>query len=419
MSESALIGCLLEQPELAAELGAVWFDDTRCELACQTIQAMCASGAEVNLLTVSKQLEIPNPRVFLLHCVEQCVSVHNFPIWRDELRHESRKRTLEAAANQFVAKLASSNGNLPQLVSEFEALLCDDFTSNPVVTGKEAATALIDALERRKETQCETSGIATGYPDIDAITDGLQRGEMTVVGARPSIGKTALALNFVEKICLERRVPTLILSLEMSAVALLRRLLSSVKRIPMGTLRSGRYPESDHPGMVAFMTEVARAPLYIQESLDGMTAAEVAMLVRRMKRKHGVELVILDYLQKLNPEHRHEKRTYEVAEGSKRLKAVAHQNQVALIAIAQLNRESERDKGRLPRASDLADSGQIERDADNIMLLHRNRSENEYEAKLIVVKQRDGETGIVKLYFNGRYCRFESIEPTPLPYKDT
>jgi replicative DNA helicase len=178
----------------------------------------------------------------------------------------------------------------------------------------------------------------------------------------------------------------------------------------MQNLKSGNLTEGDMRSMSTATGKISAAPLWFLDGSSSQSIASITANVRRAVRKHGVKLVIVDYIQKVKAADKAEKRTYEVAEVSGKLKDIAVQTGVAMLCLAQLNRENEKEKGRTPRLSDLADSGQLERDADCVMLLDRDRREAKGEASIIIAKQRDGECGIVKLHYNGEFCRFSDAD---------
>lgn len=406
--ERAVIGCVLARPDLADELKSEWFDDLQFGHFLTTIQKMRKDGHPVDLTTVV-QKEGFDSMPLLLESQEQCDSPENFPFWRNHLVNASDRKRMLQAAQKFIAHLPGSNGSLPKLITELEASLCPTLPGLSSLTDSHQSSAgLLSSLEEKFNNQGKLSGLDTGFMDLNRMTDGLQLGELTVLAARPSMGKTAIACNLVNKICLENKVPTLFLSLEMSGSALCRRLLSSNQKVEMGALKSGRLTESDFAKTSNFNKILKNSPLFIQESFKGMTGSEAAAIIRKSVRQHGVKFVVLDYLQKLRSDTKQEKRTYEVAEASGCLVEAARGQGVAFLCLAQLNRESEKDKGRLPRPNDLADSGQIERDADTVLLLHRDRN-NPEQTKLIIGKQRDGETGVVDLRFEGRFCQFQNL----------
>ncbi len=176
----------------------------------------------------------------------------------------------------------------------------------------------------------------------------------------------------------------------------------------MSVIRKGSYTAMDFKKFTDFKLMVSKAPVWFIDAVGGIGIATLCASIRRRVKKEKVKLVMIDYLQKIKPTERHEKRTYEVGEVSTRLKALAVSTNVSLLTLAQLNRESEKEKGRSPRLADLADSGQIERDADTVALIQRDKTDANGKTNLIIAKQRDGDIGIVTLMFNKLFCRFEN-----------
>jgi len=407
-AERALVGCILEDAELVQDLKAEWFDDLRLGHFVMTAELLQSEGKPVDITTVAHSETDPDCIALLRECQQECHSPANFSYWLGTVLELVEKDRLRAAANRFLAALPGANGDLVSIVSELEnALAKQSATGAHTLTGRSTANLMTDDLERREKLKGDYSGIESGFIDLDRILDGFQSGEVVIVGSRPSVGKTAIACNIVDRVCFQNRIPTLFISLEMSAPALARRLLSHRTGIEMNRLRRGKFFEGDTAKMTAFAGLIASSPLYIREGFGGMAASQAAALIRRGAKRKQVRFVVLDYLQKLRPDNRHEKRTYEVAEASGMITAAVKDTGVAFLCLAQLNRESEKDKGRRPRMSDLADSGQIERDADTVILLHRDKS-NPNSAELIVSKQRDGETGSIHLNFDGAHCRFQT-----------
>jgi replicative DNA helicase len=277
-----------------------------------------------------------------------------------------------------------------------------------ICSGKLAGDLMVDDLQRRFDLNGQLSGIDTGFWEMNRLTDGIQYGEQTIIGARPSMGKTAIGLNIFQNAVFKLGIPSLFISLEMSTAALMKRLLSSYMTIPMGDIRRGSYSEGDFGKFSTFKAICDKAPMHIADAVSGSSIGDIASIVRDYTRRHGVRLVVIDYLQKIKSADKHEKKTYEVGDISGRLKGLAVDTGAAFLTLAQLNRESEKDKGRMPRLTDLADSSQIERDGDTIMLIHRDRADKTGDTKIIVAKQRDGEVGMVNLIFNGMFCKFEN-----------
>ena len=339
--------------------------------------------------------------------------VSEFHVFKKSVLDALRRRRLKESAQRILA--AADNVSIPaeKTIADAEAaLLGEDIDAVRVVGSKEGLLAFTNDLERRYNLRGSKSGVVTGFYKLDDLLDGIQFSEQTIIAARPSMGKTAIALNIVHRACIMDKVPTLFVSLEMSINALLRRLVSSVASMPMHLLKSGAPGGDDRQAVKVTQANAAihGSPIWFVDGVAGMDINRLAAIVRRCVRKHGIELVVIDYLQKIRPAARHEKRTYEVAEVSGALKALAVSTNVALLTLAQLNRDSEKDKTpRKPRLADLADSGQIERDADTVALLHRERENPDEPCQLIVAKQRDGELGLVPLRFNGQFCRFENL----------
>jgi replicative DNA helicase len=267
------------------------------------------------------------------------------------------------------------------------------------------------------------TGIGTGFADLDKMTSGLHPGEMVVIAARPSMGKTSLAMNIAEHVALEQKLPVGVFSLEMTANSLVLRMLCSRSRVNLRSVREGFLAERDFPKITGAAGEMARAPLFIDDS-SGLSILQLRAKARRMAQQYGVKLFVIDYLQLLHSTARRaENRQQEIADISNGIKALAKELNVPVIVLSQLNRELEREKNRKPRLSDLRESGAIEQDADLVGLLYKPSSGDEEEGggaaaagedqeaqpvNLLIAKQRNGPTGDVNLTFLKSYTRFES-----------
>lgn len=348
------------------------------------------------------------PAVWIAQAMDTCPSSENLSFYIQGIKEAHQRRRLRDTAAKLTADTADPSLQIETILANLEAgIVIEDSAIPTSNTATEVARQFIEATENRWKRNGELSGIPTGIPRLDSMTDGLQLGEMTLIAARPSIGKTAMATSIAAVACIERKVPTLLVTCEMSEKALMRRLVSTVASVPMQAIKTGQLNQNQMVKMTQAVTKISSSPLHFLDLSSNAKIGTITATVRRAARKHGVKLVILDYLQKVHASGKHEKRTYEVAEVSGALKACAVATQTAMLCLAQLNRESEKEKGRKPRLSDLADSGQIERDADTVCLLDRNRSEPKGQAQLIIGKQRDGECGVIELYYDGQFCRFE------------
>lgn len=273
----------------------------------------------------------------------------------------------------------------------------------------------IDMLYSR-ENKDDVIGLATGYVDLDRMTSGLQQGELVVIAARPSMGKTALAMNIVEHVALNLKKAAAVFSMEMSGSQLTLRMIGSVGRVDQHKLRSGTFEESEWPKLVDAVGKLNDSQIHIDDTA-GLNALEVRSRARRLHRQcGGLSLIVVDYLQLMSgtSSGREENRATEVAEISRSLKSLAKELKVPVIALSQLNRSVESRQDKRPMMSDLRESGAIEQDADLILFIYRDEVYNptneasKGKAEIIVAKQRNGPTGPVTLTFLGRHTRFEN-----------
>lgn len=342
--------------------------------------------------------------------VEEVPSAHNLVYYTGPVIESWRKRKIIDGCKAVYERGQANGISADDLLGEAESLIYgQEVTGVPTLDGREAGDLMVDDLERRFNLQGKLSGLETGFARFDELTDGLQPGEQTIIGARPSQGKTAFSLNVVEHACFTNNIPTVFVTIEMSVPALMRRLASSVTSIPMSVIRKGSYTPQDFHKLTTFRVKAAKAPLWFVNAVGGIGIGQLCAAVRRRVKKDGAKLVVIDYLQKIKASEKKEKHTYEIGEVSTRLKALAVSTNVSLLTLAQLNREPEKDKSRIPRLADLADSGQIERDGDTVALIHRNKLDNTGKSHLIIAKQRDGATDSLELYFNSTFCRFENL----------
>lgn len=273
----------------------------------------------------------------------------------------------------------------------------------------------IDMLYSR-ENKDDVIGLATGYVDLDRMTSGLQAGELIVIAARPSMGKTALAMNIVEHVALQLKKAAAVFSMEMSGSQLALRMIGSVGRVDQHKLRTGTFEESEWPKLVDAVGRLNDSQIHIDDTA-GLNALEVRSRARRLHRQcGGLSLIVVDYLQLMSgtANSREENRATEVAEISRGLKSLAKELKLPVIALSQLNRSVESRQDKRPMMSDLRESGAIEQDADLILFIYRDEVYNptneasKGKAEIIVAKQRNGPTGPVTLTFLGRHTRFEN-----------
>lgn len=345
----------------------------------------------------------------------------NLPAYARIIRERSTLRQLIAAATD-IAKASYSPGALgaDDLLQMAEKKVLEIAEERPkdggfidVNTLLKMAVEKIDLLFR---SDSDLTGLSTGLAELNAKTTGWQPGELIILAARPSMGKTALALNFVEAALLTQPKPVLVFSLEMPADGLVVRMLSSVGRIDQGNIRTGRLSEEDWPKLESAARKLKDKLLFIDDTA-GLTPNDVRSRTRKIAREHGNPgLIMIDYLQLMHVAGSTDGRTQEVSEISRSMKAIAKEYQCPVICLSQLNRGVESRPNKRPMNSDLRESGAIEQDADVILFIYRDEYYNEESpdkgvAELIIGKQRNGEIGTCKAAFVGKYTRFENLAP--------
>jgi replicative DNA helicase len=271
----------------------------------------------------------------------------------------------------------------------------------------------IDRLYQRKEN---ITGIPTGFHDLDVMTAGLQKSDFIVLAGRPSMGKSALAASILEYAGLIEKVPCAFFSLEMSKDQLAQRMLCSVARVNAHKVRTGFFSQSDWQKLIESADKLSKAPIFIDDT-PSISALELRAKARRLKARHNIQLLVVDYLQLMRGAVRSENRQQEISEISRSIKALARELDIPVIAVSQLSRAVEQRADHRPMLSDLRESGAIEQDADVVLLLLREEyynptEENKGLAEVIVAKQRHGPTGNLKLAFLSEYMMFSNLSRT-------
>ncbi|HNR91557.1 MAG TPA: replicative DNA helicase [Dokdonella sp.] len=276
-----------------------------------------------------------------------------------------------------------------------------------------AAKEAFQILSHRFENKGQVTGLPTGFLDLDEMTTGLQPSDLVILAARPSMGKTALALNMAENAAMRTKKAVAVFSMEMSATQLAFRLISSLGRINQQHLRTGDLAEEEWPRVTSAITMLSEAKIFIDDT-PALSPGELRARARRLKREHDLGLIVIDYLQLMQVPGNKENRATEISEISRGLKALAKELEVPVIALSQLNRSLEQRTDKKPVMSDLRESGAIEQDADLIMFIYRDEyynadSPEKGVAEIIIGKQRNGPTGSIKLAFLGQFTKFENL----------
>jgi replicative DNA helicase len=340
------------------------------------------------------------------------------------LQEKYTLREIIKVCTEYAARSYDEQDDVPNLLNDVEAkvfAIAQDRFRDKAASMKDQVMQAIHAIEELYERRGAITGLPTGLAEFDKMTDGLHPAEMIIIAARPSMGKTALAMNIAEHIALEEKLPIAVFSLEMSTSQLVQRLLCSRARVNLGSVRNGFLSERDFPALTAAASKLAESKIFIDDT-PGLSILELRAKSRRLKTQHDIRAIFIDYLQLLRSTSRRaqDNRQLEIAEISAGLKGLAKELNIPIVVLAQLNRNPEGRtgdaKGR-PRLSDLRESGSIEQDADVVGLLVREeyyadtdeeKKESEGKATLIIAKQRNGPVGDVPLTFLKEFTRFEN-----------
>jgi replicative DNA helicase len=328
-------------------------------------------------------------------------------------------RRLVEAGTRIVQMGYASEGEVTDLVNNAQAeiygvtggLEGDDYI--PLV---EAIDTAVGEIELARGRDGQLAGVPTGFSELDSLTNGLHGGQLIIVGARPAMGKSTLALDFARTAAVHHKLPTIFFSLEMGRSEIATRLLSAESGIPMHVLRKGNMDERDWTRLASVRGDIGDAPLFIDDS-PNMTLVEIRAKCRKLSQRVGLKMVVVDYLQLMTSGKKVESRQQEVSEFSRALKLLAKELQVPIVALAQLNRGPEQRADKKPALSDLRESGSLEQDADIVILLHREAAYDRDhpragEADLIVAKHRNGATDEIAVAFQGMYSRFADMPRT-------
>jgi len=434
--EQGVLGCQFLSPnecvaEVVEKLRGIGVE-VHYDLRHQTIQAelieMFDSRIPIDLITLQQRLkdkqllEQVGGIAYLSQLQDAVPSAANLSYYLEIVREKFLLRKMIQTCTSVVGRVYDFEGEVDALLDEVERdvlRISESRAQGGVMTTKELVNKAIGTIENFFSRKGMLTGLATGYTDLDRMTDGLHGGEMIVIAARPSMGKTSLAMNIVEHAVLESKLPVGVFSLEMSSEALILRMMCSIARVNLRSIREGFMSESDFPKLTSAAGKLANARLFIDDT-PALSILQLRARARRMAQQHDIKLFVIDYLQLLHSTARRaqENRQQEISDISSGIKALAKELKVPVLVLSQLNRELERDKSRKPRLSDLRESGAIEQDADLVGLLYKPSAGDDDDinaeeadgvpVNLLIAKQRNGPTGDVNLTFLKSYTRFES-----------
>ena len=437
--EMGVIGCQLLDPNVC--IGEVidafaGKPEFHYDLRHQTIQKalfkMFSEKIPVDLFTLQNELKTEQlleqvGGLVYLSQLQDVPSAANLPFYLEKVKEKYTLRRMIQTCSGVVGKIYDYEGDVEGLLDEVEKevlSIAQSRETNESPNMSELVQTSIGNIEEMFRREGKLGGISTGFSDLDRMTDGFHGGEMIVIAARPSMGKTSIGMQIAEHVAVELKLPVGVFSLEMSSESLTTRMMASMARVNLRNIREGSMADSDFPKLTSAAARLSSAAMYLDDT-SGLSILQLRARARRMHQKHGIKLFVIDYLQLLNAagKRSEENRQQEIADISGGIKALAKELNVPIVVLAQLNREMEKDKARKPRMADLRESGAIEQDADIVGLLYRpdggkNEPSNEQEAaaeqiNLLIAKQRNGPTGDVCFTFLKPYTRFEAAARQP------
>jgi replicative DNA helicase len=426
--QSLLGGLMLDQRAWDQVADAVTGDDfyrSDHRLIFGAIRELVERDQPPDAVTVSEQLarqaqlDQAGGLGYLAQLVQETPSAANIRAYARIVRERSMLRRLIEIGGDIAASAHATEGrSVEELVdlaeqSVFQIADRGSRHSTGFVPLKEILPLTIDRLDVLSHTEGDITGVSTGFNEMDRMTAGLQKGELIIVAGRPSMGKTTLAMNIAENAAIGRQVPTAIFSMEMSAEQLSFRMIGSIGRVNQSRLRTGKLSDEDWSRIDSAVSMMSNAPIFIDDS-GALTPTEVRARARRLKREHGLGLIVVDYLQLMQVPGTVENRATEISEISRSLKALAKELSLPVVALSQLNRSVEQRTDKKPVMSDLRESGAIEQDADLIVFIYREEvydpeTPRKGVADIIIGKQRNGPVGEFHLTFLGEFTKFENL----------
>ncbi|MDQ7031438.1 MAG: replicative DNA helicase [Desulfonauticus sp.] len=395
-----------------------------------TFLELYRKNVPIDLVTVVEELEKQKKlddvggAVYLAQLPESVAASANALFYANIVKEKAIRRKLIETGAELISLGFEQARDVQEIVDESEQKIFSlaESSIQPVfVSTKELSSEIFEQLQKRIENREVVTGVPTGYHKLDEMTAGFQPTDLIIVAGRPSMGKTAFALNVAMRAAVQADVPVAIFSLEMSKEQLMMRMLCSWGKVDLSRIRTGFIADEDFIRLTDAATVLSEADIFIDDT-PALTTLEVRARSRRLKAEHGLGMIIIDYLQLMRPSKRIDSREQEISEISRSLKALAKELNVPVVALSQLNRKVEERSDKRPKLSDLRESGAIEQDADLILFLYRDEVYNKKEdnpnrgkAEIIIGKQRNGPIGTVELVYLAKYTAFENLIEDPLP----
>ena len=367
-------------------------------------------------LTTRQQLEKVGGDDGLIEMAQLVAHSANAKYYSEIIKQKAVVRTIIRASSEVLQLSYANTHTADELIEAAESRIfeiSDAQAAGQTVELRDVVGLAMDRIAQRSENRLQVTGVGTNYPDLDDMTGGFQGSQLIILAARPSMGKTALALNLIDHVAVDTKKPVLFFSLEMGQMELAERMLAARGRVEGHKLRTGHNLGTREMSKIGEAFETLRsAPVFLDDT-PSRTVLQITANARRLKMRNDIGLIVIDYIQLIDQDDSRESRQEHIAKVSRRLKTLARELEVPVIALSQLNRGVETREDRRPRMADLRESGAIEQDADIVLLLHRpeyyDPNDSPGQAELIIAKNRSGATGSIKLTFLRDIMRFESL----------
>ena len=383
----------------------------------EAILSLFDRGQSIDLITLAEELrargvlEQCGGAAYVSRLTSAVPTSANVEYYARIVQASSIRRTLARVSQEIIAQAHDNSAEISVILEEAERKIFEISDRNQTGTyypAKEIVKQTFEAIERHYHSKTEYTGIPSGFKDLDQLTMGFQSSEFIVIGARPSVGKTAFALTIAANMAIRQKIPVGFFSLEMSSMAIMQRLLSMEARLDSQRMRTGMLSPADFSRITEACGRLYEAPLYISDSPD-LKLLDLRAQARRMKSHQDVKVIFVDYITLISSENRELPRHEQIAEVSRSLKALARELSLPVIALSQVRRETE---GKKPTLADLRESGSIEQDADVVIFIHTEDLKAEVR-EVAVAKQRNGPVGDIALAFLAKYTKFEALERGP------
>jgi replicative DNA helicase len=433
-AERAVLGSILLKPDVCDDIALVIrpedFADETHQVLYRHLLDLHDSGKRIDVTIVVDRLRTQGDldrvggAAAIAEILEAVPHAAHATHYAQIVRDKSMLRSLIDASTDILRDAYDASDEPRELVARAEAKIFQILEHRSSAEAKPIEAVLEEVMIRmdaRMKHEHALGGVETGFTELDSLCGGLHNSELIILAARPSMGKTAFAMNIAENVAIGTKQPALFVSLEMACLELADRLLCSAAQVNGQRLRNGTISQEDRRRLVQKSAEISSSPLYIDDT-PGRTLTEIAAVARRLKRKQGLSLIVIDYLQLIEPDNPRDPRQEQVAKIARRLKTMSRELDVPVLCLAQLNRQAEVSRDNRPRLNHLRESGAIEQDADVVMFVHReeyyqttdeDRERVKGQAEIIIAKQRNGPIGDIKLLWQHEFTRFVNLEHRP------